>query len=792
MRTRSILVPMSVWQDVQDLAQIVAVATEIGADRPAERREATALSAVLPTVDPLQGTELIEALFLEERAPIVVFDSETPEPLALRLTTALWPGFRRTFSMSTFARSPRTIGRKSFDLVFASKDARSRFADWKGRRIDGRKRGPARHLWSTPIVEQILCSPVPSLKSLDALGEMSSDGVGSESALRVSLLWADLRSKLPDSPTAALGILDIANTRKVRQVGLIWELEPELSRSVARAATTMAAKDAWKYLTAFIRKLEGLGPSKSLIKSIGTAAIDLAWRYPVATLEEFPALNEKPQKELLIGAVGEGISKSLDQDVSELICRLDSKDFLDLLFASASLAEETIAKYPASSLALAGALRTADDRVRAQAHQKLLGLLVDDFHVEPARLLVDDLDVDGLVKEAAHVHDVNGFRSAKIRSVLAERARALDADAVLRDAVTEMSACAGRDALLVATLRQTAVDVDWLLSTPALEDVQRVDLIRSQLAAASSLQLRGMLSDQRRLTRIIGLLNASNESDAELLTRIAGNVAMPDRHYVTIVVALLPTLRDGGGTDLVVKAVELALQQEPDEVSSSIVNGLLLAVGDRLNGGRALRLGLQRGVSPAAASRNLLAFRRAPHAVRRSMLDGIEEMAGALAGRHHLDISLKAAEAAAMLLWDSGSVNVNGFLRASAIILPLALDEPRVVASPLIAAAFAPVYRGLANESAFDFLSLMFVFLDWDKCKSARRHLVNAFIRSEWRVTDIAIAAVRSGDPVRIFGRMAREGSGEQALRALIADMDAVPEEIREPILAALKEIGVS
>ncbi len=86
----------------------------------------------------------------------------------------------------------------------------------------------------------------------------------------------------------------------------------------------------------------------------------------------------------------------------------------------------------------------------------------------------------------------------------------------------------------------------------------------------------------------------------------------------------------------------------------------------------------------------------------------------------------------------------------------------------------------------------MFVFLDWDKCKSARRHLVNAFIRSEWRVTDIAIAAVRSGDPVRIFGRMAREGSGEQALRALIADMDVVPEEIREPILAALKEIGVS
>ena len=144
-RTRSVLVPMSEWQEMQDLVSIVAVATAAGADQPAERRAPVADAILLPPVDPLQGTELIEALFLEERAPIVVFDAENPEPLALRVATALWPGFRGTFSMSTFARSPRTIGRKSFDLVFASNEARSRFADWKGRRIDGRKRAHARH-----------------------------------------------------------------------------------------------------------------------------------------------------------------------------------------------------------------------------------------------------------------------------------------------------------------------------------------------------------------------------------------------------------------------------------------------------------------------------------------------------------------------------------------------------------------------------------------------------------------------------------------------------------------------
>ena len=88
-RTRSVLVPMIEWQDMQDIASVVTIATEGGADQPAERRMPASVVSELPPVDPLQGTELIEAMFLEERAPIVVFDAESPEPLALRLTTAL-------------------------------------------------------------------------------------------------------------------------------------------------------------------------------------------------------------------------------------------------------------------------------------------------------------------------------------------------------------------------------------------------------------------------------------------------------------------------------------------------------------------------------------------------------------------------------------------------------------------------------------------------------------------------------------------------------------------------------
>ena len=791
-RTRSVLVPMAEWQELQDVAAVVAVATEGGADEPAERRAPAAVATLLPPVDPLQGTELIEAMFLEERAPIVVFDAEGPEPLALRLTTALWPGFRRTFSMSTFARSPRSIGRRSFDLVFASKEARSRFGDWKGRRIDGRKRGPARHPWSAPIVAQVLSAPVPSLKSLDALGEMSSDGVGSESALRVSLLWDDLRRKLPTSPTAALGMLDIANTRKVRQVDLIRELEPALARSASMATTTMEAEDAWRYLGALIQKLEGLSPSLSVAKSIRTAAVDLASRHPVETVKVLSSLNVEPQRELLVSAAADGLARSLDHDVAELLSRLDGDDLLDLLFASAPLAEGTVGRFPVFSSALASALRTADESVRAEARRRLLGLLVDDRHVEPARLLIDDLDADGLIKVAAHVNSVNGLSSPEIRSVLVARARELQADAALRDAVCSMGASAGGDALVEATLRQTPADMDWLLTNPGLEQGRRVELIRLLLAAANPLQLRGMLADQGTLSRTLDLFDVADGSHAELLSRIAYNVTMLRHDYVDLVFGLLPNLKGGIGTELIGKAIELALPQEPNEMSSAVLDRLLSAAGAKLNGGRAMRVGLQRGVSPGAASRNLAAFGRAPAAARGSLLAGIEEMAGAITGRQQLDLSIEATEAAAKLLWESRSVTAHGFVRASAILLPFALGERREAGSPLIAAAFPPVYWELARDSSFDLLSYIFVFLDWDKCKSARRRLIDAFVHSDWRISDIATAAVRAGDPVRILGRIARERGGEKVLRDLIADLKQVPDEARKPVQAALKELGLS
>lgn len=788
-RTRSLLVPMLAWQQSEDLAAIVAVVTQAGSNLPAERRVVAPLGTPLPPVPPAQGTELIEALFLEERMPIVVFGAEEPEALALRLTTALWAGFRRSFTMSTFARSPRTIGGRNFDLVFASKEARSRFVDWRGRRIDGKKSGQARHPWSAPIVERILESKAPSLKGLDVLGEMSSDGLGSESALRISLLWNDLRLKLSASPTAALGMLDILNTRKVRRTDLMLELEPALGHSAAMAVDSMPPADAWRFLIALIQKLQK--PSNSVAHSIKLSGIELALRYPVETLDAISTINTKPQRAILLKAAASGLARSFDFRVAECIENLDAKDLLDLVLADEFLAGEVIGRLADSPAIMENAIRLSSGRVREKARQRLFPVLVENSQFEAVRLLLDDLDSEALVAAAVYIHSIGRLRSGEMREILIERARALQADIELRDAIVEAGSGAGGDLLVEASLQQTTEDLEWVLSSPALPQCRRTELIHCLLSAADLMQLRRMLDGQGVLAHTVNLLKTQIDTSADLLSRIASDVVMPRRDYVDLILVLLPNIDRGIRADLIGKAIDFALPEDPNDLPLSVLNRLLSAMGARLNGGKMMRTGLLKGVSSAAASRNVLAFSRTSGAGRNAILNAVEEMAEAMTGRRQLDLTPEAIEAAASLLEESEQVDTSGFLRASALLLPFALDDRRPLASKLVAASFPPVYRALAKENSFDLLGLMFVFLDWDKCKSARRRLVDAYLHSRWRTIDIVIAAVRANDPVRILGVVAEDTQGKQALQDLASDMTQLPDHIQVSFVSALKELGL-
>ena len=181
-RTKSVIVDARIWSLRPPLLSIIRQLgpDELPTEMCAVRIELEdRLEEWLPPTPTFSASELLEALFLEDTKPVVVFDAPDPELIALRLLTALWPDIRRRFSLSTFALSPRKIGGRDLDLVFAPLNAKAKFSDWPGRRVDGRSPQIDRHKWTGAIVRRVFKEPFPKLLSdreIDLLGDRDTDG----------------------------------------------------------------------------------------------------------------------------------------------------------------------------------------------------------------------------------------------------------------------------------------------------------------------------------------------------------------------------------------------------------------------------------------------------------------------------------------------------------------------------------------------------------------------------------------------------------------------------------------
>lgn len=787
-RTRSLILPMTEWMAGIDVVGLAERLSRDGPSAPAGRVEEDRLLRPVPHVAVSQSIELVEALFLEDRKPIVVFDASDPESVTLRLLTAFWPSFRRTFAVSTFALSPRTLGGRSFDLVFAPTDARPRFVDWPGRRIDAKKPATGRHRWSHEIVDRVFSGDKPSLLRGDMLGEGASENGGAEAELRISLLWNELREKLESSPNAALGLLDIANSRSIRNLDAIRRLEPELGRAAQRAAATLPPSEAWRFLLALTDKLTDVRLQLSVAKAIRGAAIHLASSAPIDALANVEMLSIARGHELLLGAVGDGVAQGFDDRRAAALAEVKPANFLQLLLLSPILAEVSLTRYVALSVRLATALAEASSETCDDAKRRLLRLLVDDRQADAARVLIADLNSSELLAEAKHLSASNGLAAETLHASLADRARAIGAVAELRDTIAGLPDSRGTGALLLRLISPVQDDLQWLLETPALADERRLDFLRSVMRSASAAQFKSMVVGRQRESAL-QLLMRDPAGSLEIVERMLEDEGMDASIAVQATMLLLPHANHDHGHRLASRALDIVLPRDTGAGRNAALGELLETMGASLNGSRAIRLGLQPAVPGEIVAANLSAFNRSSPAVRQRIMSAIEELAKAIVARGRIDYPEHAAADAASLLWDSAVLDKLAFMQSSATLLQFLLRSKREPASPLIAAAFPSVYQELkkANDPP-DFFKF-FLFVDWDKCKIVRRELVDALMHSNWRATDIALAAARAQDPVRILRRIAKQNDGARVIADIERDLSSIPDPWRGQVQEALEVV---
>jgi hypothetical protein len=735
-----------------------------------------AVPMALPLAPHFGASELLEALFLEEPQPVAIFDVPAPELVAVRLLTALWPSLRKRFALSTFALSPRKIDGRSFDLVFAPKDARPKFTDWPGRRIDGRAGQSARHRWTDAIVDRVFSEPAPRLLDDRELSLIGTEDADTASVLRIVLLWDELVEKLDRSPSAALGLLDIVSTRTSPDAETIVRLAPLLARAAHQVVSSLPLSEAWGFLGAMARKMHGL-PMGGGMRSVGAAVARLAKRDVPGAI----ALVEQPDSqgaiETIVPAVADGLARSFDDATGRALASAQPDTLTRLLASSELLAERAAANSSViDRLAeVVGSLSPAPfDMVR----RSLLPFLVEERHLGAAAPIIALIDAQELLAEVRHLHAANGLEAVAFAEPVAARAQELAIVDRLRNVLLSMPSSDRRDRYLAATLTASAADVAWLLWEDQLDSETRAHLPVDILRAADADRLRTMFADGSTAERCLAQLP---QDATDVLRRIVFEVDLPLALHAATVLRLLPAAEGRPKVDLAVRALERCLRDRfgGDEIAT--ITMLLGVVGQALNGGWAARCGAERVVAAPIASRNLVAFQQAPAAARLRIVGAVEDIAHVIEGRYVMDLDERAMGACARIFCDADGVDPKALLRASGRLLPLLLRAKHEPVSAMVAATFPTVYQELTKGDDVPDLLKFIPFLDWDRCKAARRELVDAFLSSSaWAPGDLALTACRSAEVGKILRRTAKTYGGEAYLDRVAADLDRLPIDCRE------------
>lgn len=788
-RTLSLIIPVSDWASAKSLAPFLDLLdpSSFPEAGETEARRITPSSVVRPIapVRNFRAGEFLEALFLEESKPVVVFGASTPELIATRLLTAVWADFRREFAFSTFARSPRRIEGRPFDLVFAPRDARSKFADWPGRRIDGAADNTARHRWTSDIVERVFMAPLPRLLSERDVARAGPNDAKTAALLRISLRWDELVGKIDTTPTAALGLLDIADSRGVWNLDTLDALDSAIEIAVRSATARMSPDQAWEFITALVRKMRG-----HRLQNGRLALLNAAGRLASASPQGAVTFLSQPISEKissdLVPVIADGMAHAPVDAISRAMMSATSDVVGRMLTASDGLAQLVVEEPPLRDRVRA-ALPDLDPLLLVEVRSRLLPLLVEDRHLSLAAPFIETIDLDELMKEVRHLDAANGLAAPGLVDPIIARARALNGIPSLRELLLELPQRDGRERLLFATVTPSPADVFWLLGDNRIPGSLVQNWLVSVLRMATPSEIAAILSDGSLRG---GVLSALPADAVDVRRRLLSEAALPLEVHLVLVLDLLPLVDPLEARDLAGDALSRCLRTHFGHDETQAVVQLLGGIGEGLDGGWAAHHGLERAVPATVASRNLKAFNMAPPAARGRIMAAVDDVARALEGRYGIDIDGAAINAAAELLTDANHFAWPAALAASGRILPLLMRSKRDPVSPLVAAAFPAVYREFGRAHDVPDILKFIPFVDWDRCKSARYELVAAFLASpKWAPGDLALTSCRCGDIGKIFRRVAESHGGSAYLNRVLGELEQLPAKCRNDVEKAISDI---
>ena len=766
--TKSVLINAQAWALRPPLTAILRLlSTELPTEADAVRLELKdTIEEAFPPALNFSANDLLEALFLEHEQPVVVFDAPNPELIALRILAALWPDIRRRFSLSTFALSPRKIGGRDLDLVFAPLNAKAKFSDWPGRRVDGRSSQIDRHKWTGAIVRRVFAEPVPKLLSSrdsDLLDGRQADGAA---ALRIALLWDELLDKLARTPTAALGLLDIANSGMVNNAVAVKSLEPRLAEAIVMAGDSLSPNDAWDFIAAIARKVQGHDMPAGKV-AIGHLVTHLAELAPDGAVNLLRQPDPDGAIDYMIPRIATGLGKGASPDVEQMLVQAPT-DIIARLVSQGGALVSRVAEDEGLINRMGVVLCEVERRLADKAGMMMLPFLIEDRHLPAAIPIFSRLDPQGVVSELRRLKDANDFQSVRLSAELIDRGRQVGGLLDVRAILISSETSARRDVLLEQTFDPVREDVLWLLNKNGLSETTSAELLVSVLRRADDVQFSTLFFDAEIGERLVACLP---DDAVDIEERALTQESLPIDAYIRVIQSVIPKVSDARQFDIAEYVLGRCLRNRFFGDEAAVLSMLLGILGTRLDGRWVAREGLKQEVNAEIAIRNILVFEKAPTAARKRIVAAVDEIALALLGRYGIDLSEAANDACARLMLDAQKTSSKALLNAAGLLMPSLLRARNQPVSPLVAALFPIIYRELAKSDDVPELLKFIPFFDWDRCKTARNELVNAFMSSSWRPGDLALTAYRCRDVAKILMGVAKSYGGDEYLMRIENDL---------------------
>jgi hypothetical protein len=778
--THSLVVPIAVWADLTNISELL----HFFRDPKLSGYEGRYLSATapdLPVTDP-RRFELVEALFLEERQPIVMFDCNEAETIALRVVNSLLSGLRPEFSFGTYTLAPRMIGGRPFDLLFAPSDVRTRFASWPGRRIEKAKTlgEKSRHRWTADLVSRIFEEGRGRLEIDEALGFAPDLERIDESALRLSLRWKELVSSAASSPTAALGLLDILNARARVPLDGTTRLFPVLANAVTQAVTHLSPDEAWAFLTALLGKFpKGRLPSP-LRKHLYAAVTVLAAKAPQAAVRYLVAA-ERSQRELpplLEAWVGDGLAQA---EASIWLSDLPKQSLGRLMATSRSLARHLIdglhrEPNPHQMEVLVDIASGSPSASRRRLLRSVVSRFDQPQWAALLMVLLQGLSGQDMSRAAIELGRTTGFRIQELDEAFVVASK--HDPEPLRRAILRFNSSPETDRFLAATLFLTPEDIEWVVRESGIDESRQARLLMHMAERGSAQQIRWLANNPTRLTMVLQLLSREPKASAGAVANLLQSKTVSSELEFAVGLKAIPYLEGVSQSNISEALLTYALAD--DKVSAKVIADLAhYFVAEARPVEQLIHKCFASYGTEHLTGRNLVALSNSDTALRRALLQQVSLLSSYLI-RRSFNFGEDGYRAWANLLSDAMARKEGDPSELSLQVLPYALRLTSYPASQLVVVTFPPAYKAL--QSGIPKSS----FFSTSKAKWLSKDLVQAFMHSSWPPKDLVACAVLSGDPQPIFKHVSEMWNGDKYLQQLEQEAALLPVHLQKEAFRAL------